>query len=273
MELIKLKNLLYNPKGYDTYQQFMDFWETQVSPSFDMGSEGLSEESKIIIRDFSRNENSVKVIFDNQKYSVLYISENLKDIFGYTSKEFMEYNMLLVFHSLAFEHLTMPIKVAKWSTKIQKNLPNDGSIRHFKLTICGLKVKDKNRRTLSVLARISTIEFTENDEVKTIIISVENISHLMKSNAYWARLVCGKEQEHKFYFSSDPAHNTGKDIVSNREKDVLRLIAKGMESKEIAKELFISTGTVENHRRNMIARTGARDTTALLQICISCGII
>jgi DNA-binding CsgD family transcriptional regulator len=46
-----------------------------------------------------------------------------------------------------------------------------------------------------------------------------------------------------------------------------------MESKEVGKILFISSHTVDNHRRNMISRTGARDTTALIQICRMSGII
>jgi DNA-binding CsgD family transcriptional regulator len=37
--------------------------------------------------------------------------------------------------------------------------------------------------------------------------------------------------------------------------------------------LFISSHTVDNHRRNMIAKTGAKDTTALIQICKMVGII
>jgi DNA-binding NarL/FixJ family response regulator len=55
--------------------------------------------------------------------------------------------------------------------------------------------------------------------------------------------------------------------------EVLRMIAEGKESKEIAESLFISLYTVDNHRRNMLARTGARDMTALIQICQMVGII
>jgi DNA-binding NarL/FixJ family response regulator len=40
-----------------------------------------------------------------------------------------------------------------------------------------------------------------------------------------------------------------------------------METKEIAETLFISLNTVDNHRSNMILQTGARDTTALVQLC------
>ena len=57
------------------------------------------------------------------------------------------------------------------------------------------------------------------------------------------------------------------DILSEREKEILRLIAVGESSKIIADKLYITQNTVEKHRRNMIARTGAKDTTALVHIC------
>jgi DNA-binding CsgD family transcriptional regulator len=37
--------------------------------------------------------------------------------------------------------------------------------------------------------------------------------------------------------------------------------------------LFISPNTVNNHRQNMLNRLGVRDTTALVQLCKTCGII
>jgi DNA-binding CsgD family transcriptional regulator len=63
------------------------------------------------------------------------------------------------------------------------------------------------------------------------------------------------------------------DILTDREIETLRLLAEGKESKEIGKILYISSHTVDNHRRNMINRLGVRDTTGLVQICRMTGII
>lgn len=45
--------------------------------------------------------------------------------------------------------------------------------------------------------------------------------------------------------------------ISKREKDVLRLASKGLNSKEIAKRLFISNRTVEKHRASLIIKLKA----------------
>lgn len=56
--------------------------------------------------------------------------------------------------------------------------------------------------------------------------------------------------------------------LSRREKDVLNLILEEYTTQEIADKLFISFGTVETHRRNMLIKTGARNTAGLVRIAL-----
>jgi DNA-binding NarL/FixJ family response regulator len=49
--------------------------------------------------------------------------------------------------------------------------------------------------------------------------------------------------------------------LSDRELDVLRLLADGRSNREIATALFLAEGTVKNHVTNVLAKLGARDRT------------
>ncbi|MDN5853167.1 MAG: response regulator transcription factor [Actinomycetia bacterium] len=49
--------------------------------------------------------------------------------------------------------------------------------------------------------------------------------------------------------------------LSDRELDVLRLLADGRSNREIATGLFLAEGTVKNHVTNVLAKLGARDRT------------
>lgn len=56
--------------------------------------------------------------------------------------------------------------------------------------------------------------------------------------------------------------------ISRREKDVLQLILDECTTQEIADKLFISFGTVETHRRNMLIKLGAKNTAGLVRIAL-----
>ncbi|WP_299108535.1 response regulator transcription factor [uncultured Tenacibaculum sp.] len=56
--------------------------------------------------------------------------------------------------------------------------------------------------------------------------------------------------------------------LSNREKEILQLIANGKTSKEIAQELFIAKTTVDTHRKNMIRKLNLNGGNELIKYAI-----
>jgi DNA-binding NarL/FixJ family response regulator len=51
--------------------------------------------------------------------------------------------------------------------------------------------------------------------------------------------------------------------LSQREKEILGLICEGLSSVEIAEKLFLSERTIENHRANLLDKTGCRNSLSL----------
>ena len=62
-------------------------------------------------------------------------------------------------------------------------------------------------------------------------------------------------------------------VLTEREDEVVKLIAEGHSSKEIAATLVISVRTVERHRANVLAKLGMRDRTELTRYAIRAGLI
>lgn len=61
--------------------------------------------------------------------------------------------------------------------------------------------------------------------------------------------------------------------LSERESEVLQLIAEGMANKQVASELEISIKTVEKHRQHLMEKLHIHDTAGLTRYAISVGII
>ena len=62
-------------------------------------------------------------------------------------------------------------------------------------------------------------------------------------------------------------------VLTPREDEVLKLIAEGRSSREIAGLLSISVKTVEKHRSSILARLGMNDRTQLTRYAIRAGLI
>jgi DNA-binding NarL/FixJ family response regulator len=54
--------------------------------------------------------------------------------------------------------------------------------------------------------------------------------------------------------------------ITRREKEILQLIGKGLTTVQIAEQLFISTHTVESHRKNLMEKFGVNNTTSVVRL-------
>ena len=61
--------------------------------------------------------------------------------------------------------------------------------------------------------------------------------------------------------------------LTRRQIEVLRLVAKGYRTREIAKELRLSVKTVESHRGQLMKRLGVRDVVSLVHYAMRVGLV
>ena len=66
---------------------------------------------------------------------------------------------------------------------------------------------------------------------------------------------------------------TDRPVLTNREREVLKLIADGKSNKEIGDVLFISVHTVERHRANIMNKLSLKKTADLVKYAIQKGYI
>ncbi len=94
--------------------------------------------------------------------------------------------------------------------------------------------------------------------IKTIVAGKKYFSHeIMKTNF------------------DDQLHSTSKNpsLLSEREKDVLRLIAQGLTSQQIASKLNISQHTVDSHRKHILSKIEAKNSVDIVKYALKTGLV
>ncbi|BAV09526.1 two component transcriptional regulator, LuxR family [Filimonas lacunae] len=56
--------------------------------------------------------------------------------------------------------------------------------------------------------------------------------------------------------------------LTRREKEVLELIANGLTNNEIGEKLFLSSGTVDTYRKNLLVKLNAKNTAELVKLAL-----
>jgi NarL family two-component system response regulator LiaR len=106
---------------------------------------------------------------------------------------------------------------------------------------------------------------TPRDEV------IKAVKGTVSGKTYVDPSVAGKVLEQVSSHQTQPTTLiTGK--LTEREIEVLRLIAKGLSNKDISGQLFLSEGTVRNHVSAILAKLGVSDRTQAAVIAIQHGL-
>jgi DNA-binding CsgD family transcriptional regulator len=71
----------------------------------------------------------------------------------------------------------------------------------------------------------------------------------------------------------EAAARAAADPLSEREREVLRLLALGHTNQEIAKLLFISVRTAETHRAHIMQKLGLGSRAELVRYALSQGLL
>lgn len=135
-----------------------------------------------------------------------------------------------------------------------------------------------------------------NNETKVIVISMHDdgnyITKCAKHGAYGYLLKNADEEEllsavksvfegkkyYGFEITEKLINNLTEESPSykkltNKETEILAYLAKGSTTKEIAKDLFVSTRTVETHRANLLKKLKVKNSVELVNKAFSLGII
>ena len=227
----------------------------------------IAEQYLPFLKLMDKLKTSIIVVTDFYKSDYFYVSERFNEMFGFSNNRLPEVDQ--TWFRKRFHPDDYIINVA--GTEFHKFIANQPikNRKNFKLTH-DFRIKNENGNWIRLLVQDYLLEI---DKIGNpwLAMKLSDISPIQDIEAP-ATSVCRNILTNEVIFSLE-GKSKNQENISDREKEVLGLIAEGMRSKDIAEKLFISTNTVNNHRRNMINKLNVSNSSEAVKLAIKLGII
>ena len=209
----------------------------------------------LLVDDHKLIRDGIRSLLDDEKdFEILAEAENGKEALEILSKQ--EIDIVVI-------DINMPVMGGIEATeKISKEFP---SVSVLALTM--LNEEQHIRQMLKAGAAGYILKNAGQDELVDAIKAISTGQHYFSKEAtqvIMMDMMKGKKAGATGGASEERKLVKGSVYLTEREKDILRLIAKEHTNQEIADELFISVRTVDAHRRNLLQKIGARNTAGLV---------
>lgn len=117
----------------------------------------------------------------------------------------------------------------------------------------------------------------ELDNMGSASLFLGHVTVLLNQEVLPVRFACRRINDagvaETFYHKTFAGEESLLDRVTPREMDILRNLAMGKKSREIADELYISKHTVDTHRRNLLKKLECKSTVDLAQLAFANGLL
>ncbi|MEM1123946.1 MAG: helix-turn-helix transcriptional regulator [Bacteroidota bacterium] len=202
-------------------------------------------------------------LHDDKNRRLFFLSDNFEKITHYQPATFMKGGLLLMLRLLHPSQLSYPFRYHRcFKAFYEKEFVNPPCNLNFYGV--GIKLYDGHRKVRTLFLKAKALSFNPQNIAEISVVFLEDISHLVRGNHYWLKI---KSDERTLVHVNQKGKKKFDDLISKSELNVLKLIAEKKTNAEIADQLFLSRLTVETHRRNMIKRLDAVDSTALVHLC------
>ena len=197
-------------------------------------------------------------------------------------------------HAIVIDGLKSLLSKSEKAEVVATASTAEEGLRRLKETAAELVITDINMPGMDGLEMIKTIR-NEFPPTKIIVLSLHDETHYIRNilknrvqgyilkNDTSAELLTAIEHvlEGKIYLSSrinqimmeQLDEDRAEKLLTEREIQIIKLIAREKSNKEIAAELFISERTVETHRKNIFRKTNSKNIVGLIRFAYENNII
>ena len=213
---------------------------------------------------------SLTLIMDMRTSEYVYVSNNSVQILGYPAEEVKQKGFRFALSQIHPEDIGIYVSVTKNIWEFLLSLPSNQR-KHYKTSV-DFRIRNKSGAYIRVIQQNTALETDKLGNITLLLMMFTDISHLKKTNDMTAAIISTENDGYLVWDATD-THLKSQVAFSKREREIIKLLAEGLSTKQIAEKLSLSEFTVSTHRRNMLEKTKAQNARALVKFAISHGMI
>jgi two-component system response regulator NreC len=129
----------------------------------------------------------------------------------------------------------------------------------------------EDERLLQALRAGASGYVVKNSDLEELVLAIQSVH---RGNTYFSTSVSDEIAVNEVMLQAKQTEGrTGYDLLTNREREVLQLIAEGLSNQAIGEELVISVKTVEAHRAHIMTKLHAKNRTDLIRYALKRGLV
>lgn len=245
-----------------------EMWAKQCLSSTDIDY-SVWERDKSLLHQLSKLSRNCTFVVDVYKCRYAYASSNFVNLLGYDDHKIAtlerqgDYLESRIHPDDRTQLETLQIKLSQFIYSLPPEQRNDYS------NIYSFRILNAKQQYVRVTSRHQVLEQDCNGKAWLVIGNMDISPDQKKSESVDCTVLNLKSGE-MFSPSSSLVSPVN---LTNRELEILRLIQKGMLSKEIADKLCISIHTVNIHRQNLLRKLGVQNSFEAIRLGQECGLL
>jgi DNA-binding CsgD family transcriptional regulator len=254
----------------DNLKAVVTFLERENIVHEDLGAPSLST-SDIIASIFSPGE-YYYFILNFFNFSIEYLHPTVEKIYGCKPEEFsLEYFFSRMHPDDAAQ---MKLKEAAAAEFFYNRIPPSKILRYK--SSYTFRIQDENGKWKNILHQCTPVQLSNQGRIHHSLSVHTDVSFMnLLPDDRISFIGIGGEPSY-YSLSTDPEKILEPEaawFLSLREREIVKLMGEGMSSKQISDYLSISTHTVDTHRRNLLKKTGTKNTLELTVACVKKGLV
>lgn len=216
------------------------------------------------IKDLNNIGRSCHVVYNYVSMNYAYVDHRFKDLTGYESDDLLiRGNYFITTRLMDPEDVASYYKILKKINEYLLHVPCNAQSEYQVSFDYRIKLRDGKK--IRLLQQIVAMEFDEQGRLMYTLDRLTDITHWEKDDEMVLTITGPNPSHQLIYYPGRTVQEQITDIFSKTEIKILRLLAEGLSSKEIAERASISFNTVNTHRRNMIRKASVKNTSELIQ--------